>query len=246
MLKPANPTIIKSLFTFSMLLALTACGAGNGHLPDEPDNEPTLTETNGENLQSRPPVVKAPSFTQNEAFRILSKYDHVDPKHQIRDSLLRAALLFYDQNASMIKNKAFLSVIDFSLSSKQARFFIIEMKSGSVWAIHTAHGKGSDANGDGMAEKFSNTSGSDASSIGFYLTAETYSGKHGLSLRMDGLSSTNSNVRARAVVIHGASYVQESSVIQGRSWGCPAVTMTNRDRVVNSLKGGSLIYANKN
>ena len=58
-----------------------------------------------------------------------------------------------------------------------------------------------------------------------------------------GLSSTNSNVRARAIVIHGASYVQESSVIQGRSWGCPAVAMENRDTVVKALKGGSLIYA---
>jgi hypothetical protein len=106
-----------------------------------------------------------------------------------------------------------------------------------------AHGSGSDKANDGYAEKFSNVSGSNASSLGFYMTAETYNGKHGLSLRLDGLSSTNSNVRARAVVIHGASYVSDSDIKAGRSWGCPAVSMASKDKVIKMLKGGSIIYA---
>ncbi|MCP5916770.1 murein L,D-transpeptidase catalytic domain family protein, partial [Klebsiella pneumoniae] len=75
------------------------------------------------------------------------------------------------------------------------RFFIVDMNSGSVWPLHVAHGKGSDSNHDGYAEKFSNTSGSNASSLGYYITAETYNGSNGYSLRLDGMSSTNSNAR---------------------------------------------------
>ena len=85
--------------------------------------------------------------------------------------------------------------------------------------------------------------GSNASSLGYYMTAETYTGSHGYSLRLDGLSSTNSKVRSRAIVVHGADYVEEAAVIQGRSWGCPAVAMANRTTVINMIKGGSIIYA---
>ena len=136
-----------------------------------------------------------------------------------------------------------MTVIDFAKRSSQNRFFVITIKTGSVWAIRTAHGKGSDAEHDGYAEKFSNVPNSNASSLGAYIAAETYYGSHDLSLRLDGKSSTNSKARERAIVIHGASYVQEANVIQGRSWGCPAVSMPNRDKVVNTLKGGSLVFA---
>lgn len=61
--------------------------------------------------------------------------------------------------------------------------------------------------------------------------------------RLDGLSPTNSNVRARAVVIHGADYVEDADVKPGRSWGCPAVSTESHVRVVNALKGGSIMYA---
>lgn len=227
------------ILSATLMIALTACGNQMAHLPDDQDHDTYSTKT------SRPSalVTATPLISPSEEAQILTKYDYVDPQHLIRDSLIKEALIFYEKRSDLINNKSYLSVIDFSLSSKFARFFIIDMKSGAVWAIHTAHGKGSDANSDGVAESFSNSSGSDASSLGYYLTAETYFGKHGLSLRLDGISDSNSNVRARGVVIHGADYVQESNIIQGRSWGCPAVTMANRDRVVNSLKGGSLIYA---
>jgi hypothetical protein len=157
--------------------------------------------------------------------------------------LLKKAVLYFDANQSKFPNKNYISVIDFKKSSKLKRFFIIDLKTGKVLAVHTAHGKGSDANHDGLAEKFSNVSGSNASSLGVYKTAETYNGSHGRSLRLDGLSSTNSNARARAIVIHGASYVSESNVIQGRSWGCPALAESLKDKVIDMVKGGSMIYA---
>jgi hypothetical protein len=114
-----------------------------------------------------------------------------------------------------------------------------------VKSIHVAHGKGSDSNNDGYATNFSNKVNSEASSLGFYLTAETYHGNHGLSLRLDGLSSTNSKARERSVVLHGADYVREAEVKAGRSWGCPAVSMALRGDVIELLKGGSLIFAGR-
>ncbi len=64
-------------------------------------------------------------------------------------------------------------------------------------------------------------------------------------MKVDGLSATNSNVRARSVVLHGAAYVQESDVKQGRSWGCFALTMSLKDQVIDRIKDGSLMYAAK-
>ena len=239
----------KSALLLTSFLAIAACG-GNDYssaevLPDDPAQEAVDTTTPEPNPEPSPPIVENPTADTplSEQAAILKSYDYVDPKRVINTTALKNALLYFDKNKSKFANKKYVSLIDFSKRSTQARFHIIDMNTGSVWSIHTAHGKGSDSDHDGYAEKFSNKSGSNASSLGYYKAAETYYGSHGLSLRLDGLSSTNSNARRRAVVIHGASYVKESSSIQGRSWGCPAVTMSYRDKVVNALKGGSLIYA---
>ncbi|MFA5161009.1 MAG: murein L,D-transpeptidase catalytic domain family protein [Elusimicrobiales bacterium] len=146
-------------------------------------------------------------------------------------------------------NTDYVTVVDFTKHSSKARFFIIDMKSGAVKALHVAHGSGSDPGNTGYATKFSNQDGSHMSSLGFYLTGETYTGNHGRSMRLDGLSPTNSNVRARAVVVHGSSYVQEASVQPGRSWGCLALSDKVVQGVIDKLKkddkknGGSIIYA---
>lgn len=226
-------------------LTISACGQ-QMKLQDDPDNEPTSLSVGappptGTTPATPTPVPNPTTPSQDEA--ILQLYAHVDPNHLVATSLLSEAILYFHKNKASIENQKYLSVIDFSKSSTEARFYIMNIETGSVWAIHVAHGKNSDPDHDGYATSFSNTNGSNQSSLGFYKTAETYEGAHGLSLRLDGLSATNSNVRDRAVVIHGADYVQEASVIQGRSWGCPAVAMENRDAVVNRLKNGSLIFA---
>lgn len=229
-------------------LPLTGCGSGvataadsqTGALPDEPGTEPV---NNGSEAVSAPVVEPEPVVTESEQNQILAKYDYLDPEHIVPTDLLKKAVTYYETNLSKIANQNYLSVINFGARSTKARFFIINMKTGKVWAIHTSHGKGSDGDHDGYATAFSNVSGSNKSSLGIYKTSGTYYGKHGLSLYLDGLSSTNSNVRARAIVIHGATYVEEASVVQGRSLGCPAVAMENRDKVIAELKGGSIIYA---
>lgn len=206
---------------------------------DEADYDQTAEPENDIALEDVP---ENEVTTSSEA-SVLAKYNHLDPKREVPTSALKKAILYFDKNKSKVKNKTYLSVIDFSKSSSRKRFFIINMKTGKVWAIHVAHGKGSDSNHDGYAEKFSNVPNSKASSLGYYLTGSTYYGSNGYSLKLDGLSSTNSKARGRAIVIHGAKYVKQANIKQGRSWGCPAVAYELRSTVINMIKGGSLIYA---
>ena len=235
------------------VLSLAACAPPSSqnssqHLPDDPSQEPAAQTGGGSpSVPSGAATPPLPPFENVDNSRTstdpLAKYQFLDPNHLVPTKLLADAVAYYDLNLSRITNKKTLTIVDFSQPSNMARMFLIDMVSGAVWAIHVAHGKGSDLNGDGIAERFSNVIGSNASSLGFYLTAETYIGNHGNSLRLDGLSTTNSNVRVREVVIHGASYVQDRNIVEGRSWGCLAVAETERDQVVALLKGGSLIYA---
>lgn len=248
---------MKSFFTLQALalaltLTLTACGDGQfAALPDDPTSEPVSSEGSAEEPSTTPPTAEEPSTPAVPAVpvdaraEILKQYNFVDPTHIVPTAALEDAIVYYHENKANIKNKAVLSVLDFSQSSTKKRFYIINMTTGSVWNLHVAHGKGSDSNHDGYAEKFSNVEGSQASSVGIYKTAETYQGSNGYSLKLDGLSSTNSNARDRAIVVHGASYVQDSNVIQGRSWGCPAVSTDNHRKVIDTIKGGSIIWAIK-
>lgn len=170
-------------------------------------------------------------------------YDHLDPKKIVPTQALKQAVLYFDQIKDKIGNPNYLTVIDFSKHSSQRRLFLIDTHTGEVESLKVAHGQGSDTNYDGWAERYSNQPHSKASSIGFYLSAETYSGKYGLSLKLDGLSATNSNARSRAIVVHGAPYVSEKSEKIGRSWGCPALDQKQSRRVIDLIKKGSLIYA---
>jgi L,D-transpeptidase catalytic domain len=233
-----------------LLLASTACGkmeaADNTSNPDEAGQEEVLEADQSAVSQSafiESLGFQEPRYSEQNLLAIREKYRSIDPNGIIPPKLLNTALAYFDANSGKIRNQRYLTIVDFSAASKERRFFVVNMADGSVWSGWVAHGSGSDKNNDGIAESFSNVSGSNASSLGFYLTAETYSGKHGLSLKLDGLSATNSKARARAIVLHGAAYVTRSSVRQGRSWGCLAVPMIDRDFLVNILKSGSLIYA---
>lgn len=240
---------VKKVLILGAFLGLAACAKEGDNLGSQASPEETTQETAFDPSQqpetdlASDPTAEPSAMSMSEKQSILKTYDYVDPSRQIKTQALENAMLYYHKNKAKIRNKKYVSVLDFSKHSSKKRFHIIDMESGKVWSIHVAHGKGSDSNHDGYAEKFSNKSGSQASSLGYYLTGSTYQGGNGLSLRLDGLSSTNSAARGRAVVIHGAKYVREADVKQGRSWGCPAVAMELRTQVINMLKGGSLIYA---
>ena len=169
--------------------------------------------------------------------------DAIDPQHLIPAGLKAEALAYLRANAALFSNVRYLGIVDFSKHSSLARFYIADTAEGKVKVIHVAHGSGSDPDGDGFATIFSNKPNSNASSLGAYLTGEIYTGKHGRSMRLHGLSETNSNAFQRAVVVHSAKYVSDSNVQPGRSWGCLAVSEAALGRVIEALQGGAFIYA---
>jgi hypothetical protein len=138
-----------------------------------------------------------------------------------------------------------LTIIDYSLPSDSRRFFVIDLVKGSIlYKSLVAHGRNSGAN---YAVSFSNKKGSHKSSIGFFVTGETYHGKHGLSLRLKGLEKDiNDNAMDRAVVIHAASYVNEEFIKRygrlGRSYGCPALPKENYENIVNTIRDKTCVF----
>ncbi|WP_130735343.1 murein L,D-transpeptidase catalytic domain family protein [Flavobacterium sp. J27] len=144
-----------------------------------------------------------------------------------------------------IIEKDYLTIVDFSLSSNEERMWVINMTTKEVVLRSlVAHGRNS---GELFATEFSNKSESYQSSLGFYTTGETYVGKHGLSLRLDGLEyGINDNARDRAVVIHGADYVSGKFVKEngrlGRSQGCPAVPNEISKELIELIKDKSCLF----
>jgi hypothetical protein len=152
------------------------------------------------------------------------------------------AFLKFDQFRADVKKDAYIAMIDFSQHSNNKRLYIVNRTTGLVESMHTAHGEGSDPDNDGMAQYFSNIPNSRMSSVGSYIVNERYVGKWGASMRMDGLESTNSNVRKRAIVLHPASYIEDGAKEQGLSWGCPAVPFAWIDRMITRLRDGAFMY----
>jgi L,D-transpeptidase catalytic domain len=144
-----------------------------------------------------------------------------------------------------------LAVIDYSLPSTEPRLWVFDLGSADqnqarlLYTEHVAHGKGS---GENFANAFSNRESSHQSSLGLFATAETYTGGNGYSLRMDGLEpGINDQARARAIVMHGAAYVDPAMAQRqgrlGRSFGCPALRPAVANAVIDTLKQGQLIFA---
>ena len=142
-------------------------------------------------------------------------------------------------------NNPLLTVIDFNLPSSEKRMYVLDMaKKEVLFVSYVSHGRNS---GENYATSFSNRNGSHQSSLGFYRTAGTYQGGNGYSLLLDGLEEgINDQARPRAIVIHGADYCSEevirSSGRLGRSFGCPALPLELTKPIINTIKGGSLLF----
>ncbi|MDP2313096.1 MAG: murein L,D-transpeptidase catalytic domain family protein [Pseudomonadota bacterium] len=138
------------------------------------------------------------------------------------------------------------SVIDFSLPSTARRLWVIDLDTGATLRTErVAHGRNT---GEDDAVAFSNIPGSNQSSLGLYRTAEVYVGKHGRSLKLDGLEpGFNDRARDRAIVVHGASYCTGEHVARwgrlGRSQGCPALDPAISDAVIDTIRDGTLVFA---
>ena len=139
-----------------------------------------------------------------------------------------------------------LTVIDYSLPSTERRLWVVDTRTGAV-LFHelVAHGKHS---GENLTTRFSNAPDSLQTSLGLFVTADTYVGQNGYSLRLDGLEpGVNDRARERAIVMHGAPYVDAALARKtgrlGRSWGCPAVSLAVARRLIDTIKGGSPVFA---
>lgn len=143
------------------------------------------------------------------------------------------------------KSKELITLIDYSKPSTEERLFVLDMKSKRLlYKSLVSHGRNS---GNLYAKSFSNKYGSYQSSLGFFRTENTYQGKNGYSLILEGLEKgINDKARQRAIVIHGAAYsnpsVIKSSGRLGRSLGCPALPQHISKEIINTIKGGSLLY----
>jgi hypothetical protein len=145
----------------------------------------------------------------------------------------------------LVTNTKMLSIADFSQSSRNKRLYVIDLEREKL-VFHTfvSHGKNS---GGEVATSFSNLTDSYKSTLGFLITADTYSGAAGYSLRFNGLEpGINDRVRSRDIVVHGSRYVNERQALEdgkvANSLGCPAVPMSNSRAIIDCIKGGSVYY----
>jgi hypothetical protein len=148
-----------------------------------------------------------------------------------------------------VYHRDFIGVVDFSKSSSEERFHVVDLRSGEVESFRVAHGSGSDPNHNGFLDRFSNDFGSYATSNGAYTTGEYYHGKYGLSMKTRGLDWTNNNAEPRAIVIHNAWYAEPGVLAAhgklGRSQGCFAFSREDQWPVMKKLAGGRMIFADK-
>jgi hypothetical protein len=160
--------------------------------------------------------------------------------------VLQLALKGYSSiKDSSLSNSKFLAIADFSISSTEKRFYLIRMADTTL--VHTdyvSHGKHS---GELYANSFSNEHHSLKTSLGFYKVSETYHGRHGLSIRLDGLDNGyNDNARTRAIVMHAADYA-EPMVIKdlgrlGKSFGCPALPPDGFSQIAEHIKENAILF----
>jgi hypothetical protein len=150
------------------------------------------------------------------------------------------------ESRGLVRRDDRLTVIDYSLPSSQPRLFVFDLASKRLlFRELCAHGRNS---GDDHTSFFSNDPGSLATSLGLFVTEDTYIGNNGYSLRLRGLEAGfNDMAWDRAIVMHGAAYVSRAAIKVlgrlGRSWGCPAVPKGVAQKIIDTIRGGSAVFA---
>ena len=166
---------------------------------------------------------------------------------QLNKRVLKFALAAYHKARSRgAVKKPVLTVIDYSLPSSKQRMWVFDVNHVRLlYNTYVAHGQNSGMN---TPNHFSNASSSKQTSLGTFVTRDTYMGSNGYSLNLQGLEKGfNDNAYNRRVVIHGAWYVEPDFIRKsgraGRSWGCPSIAKTLAKPVINTIKGGSVVFA---
>lgn len=184
---------------------------------------------------SKPDSIEKPKW--------ISLYDSLELKKQ---GLSEKAFYYaWSGFQKMNLHNPIMAIADFTQSSRNKRLYVIDLiKRKVLLNTYVAHGRNS---GQEFAERFSNNNSSYQSSLGFYKTLGTYQGKHGLSLRLEGLEKgINDRALERAIVMHGADYVSESFIKNtgrlGRSQGCPAVSIADSKKLINMMCNGAGLF----
>jgi hypothetical protein len=203
--------------------------------------------TNGNNARIAKTVVTANKATADSVAKA-SLYESMNlDELGLSKEAFNYALEGYNYllSTGKLNNDNILSVVDFSLPSSKKRLFVIDMENGKLlYNTYVAHGRNS---GKVYANEFSNSPESFKSSLGFYITKGTYTGKHGYSLQLEGEEKgINDNALSRAIVIHSASYVNENVAKRqgyvGRSLGCPALPEKLTRPIIQTIKDGSCFF----
>lgn len=188
------------------------------------------------------PAPAPPSASSSRPFEQILR----EQRDRIPPAALERAFAYLREHPDKVTNARYVTIIDFDQPSTARRMHIIDMTTGKSEDLLVAHAKRS---GDNFATQFSNTPGSNMSSLGVYLTGDAItSPKHGPAMLLHGQEPTNDNALKREIILHGANYVSDEFIKKngrlGRSLGCPAVEDAIAPRLVNELKGGSvmLIY----
>ena len=227
-----NKTILSRFFYLSIFLVLTSFN----NATSKGSNNETSLENIGETVTTN---------TSSAMSALL--YEKLELANVgLSEEVLNSAVKGYEKllQEGVLENTKYLTIVDLSQSSRKKRFYLLDLENNKL-ALNTfvAHGKNS---GIDKAVKFSNTPDSEASSLGFYVTKDTYLGKHGLSLKLAGLEDGfNDNAESRSIVVHGANYVNPArvnSAYMGRSQGCPALPEAVAPKVIKMIKGGSAIF----
>lgn len=202
-------------------------------------NDPTLPKVTKSDIKKLGPEINAKITYLNLK---LKNNDLSLPK---METFTKALAGFYELKEKGLIKKNILTLIDFTMSSTTKRLWVIDLENNTVlYNSLVAHGKNS---GEEFATSFSNENSSNKSSLGFYTTGETYNGKHGLSLKLDGQDKgLNTNARMRSVVVHSADYVSESFIKihkrLGRSQGCPALPKEITKEIISLIKNKSCLF----
>lgn len=163
--------------------------------------------------------------------------------------MMARAIGSFGKHRAQVQKADVIAIADYSRASRERRFHLVDMVSGTTTSMLVAHGRGSDPAHSGWLQQFSNADGSYASCAGAFVTGGEYVGKHGRSMRLQGLDPTNNNALERAIVIHTAPYVTEAMARDmgkvGRSQGCFTVTEGDLQQVLTRLGGGRFLYSDK-
>ncbi|WP_400262888.1 murein L,D-transpeptidase catalytic domain family protein [Sphingobacterium sp. SG20118] len=192
---------------------------------------------------TKPEIEKKEIVITKEISKVDSLYQSMNLKNVVNYKAFKEAMEGYTLLPA--KNKDVLSIIDFTLASTEKRLVVLDLKNEKVlYHSVVSHGKNSGSN---FATSFSNRPESYQSSLGFYITENTYQGANGYSLVLNGLDKGfNDKAKSRAVVIHGADYANPSVVSSlgrlGRSYGCPALPRALNKPIINTIKDGTLLY----